>query len=78
VSAIVAQLASGENVGVSCERRNGVPPHGEGGSRGVSLCERRRRRRTQSAMREQLGNWPQTIGGALIPRMPSCPVEEMP
>jgi hypothetical protein len=81
VSAIVAHPASGENVGVSCERRK---------SRVVARRRREQRRfplRTtttagsKSAMREQLGNWKlacQTIGGALIPRMHSRPVEEVP
>jgi hypothetical protein len=79
VSAIVAHPASGENVGVSCERRK---------SRAAAR-RRSEQRRFYSANDDGGGGFKARcasssetglldIGGALIPRMHSRPVEEVP
>jgi len=76
VSAIVAHPASGENVRVSCERRRLRAAHGEGGSRGVfpmRATTTAADSKARCASSSEIGLV--DVGGALIPRMHSRPVE---
>jgi hypothetical protein len=74
VSAIVAHPASGENVGVSWERRKSCAAAQER-AEAFSLPATTTASSEARAARKSAY---QTIGGALIPRMPSRPVEEVP